>query len=139
MPLRKGRNVISLDTNVLVRLLTNDDKAQARKAIELFREHEIFITKTVCLETEWVLRYSYEIEKSDIIGAFEKLLGLKNVHIEDLFNVVQAFRWYKEGMDFADALHLAASAASTKMATFDRKFITRAKKLAAKPELMCLG
>ncbi len=128
----------SLDTNVLVRLLTNDDKAQARKVKELFRTHGIFITKTVLIETEWVLRFCYEVNKTEIEMAFEKLVGFENVQVEDLFNVLQAFRWYKEGLDFADALHLAVSSAAAQMLTFDRKFISRAKKLATKPDVLGL-
>lgn len=125
--------MLSLDTNILVRLLTGDDKVQAQKAKSLIESNEIFIAKSVLLETEWVLRYTYEIEKTDINAAFKKLLGLENLHMEDLFNVLQALEWYSEGMDFADALHLAASSLAKEMLTFDRKFISRAKKLKTKP------
>ncbi|MCP5410517.1 MAG: PIN domain-containing protein, partial [Chromatiaceae bacterium] len=52
--------MIGVDTNVLVRLLTRDDEAQFRKALKLFQQEEIFIPKTVFLETEWVLRYAYD-------------------------------------------------------------------------------
>jgi len=48
--------MISIDTNVIVRLLTQDDPVQFKKSQELFKNHEIFITDTVVLETEWVLR-----------------------------------------------------------------------------------
>ena len=68
--------MISVDTNVLVRLLTNDDPAQARRAARIMEKEDIFIPKTVLLETEWVLRHAYKIERSNILTAFRTLLGL---------------------------------------------------------------
>ena len=52
--------MISIDTNILVRLFTNDDKKQARFAEQLIENNAIYIAKSVLLETEWVLRYTYE-------------------------------------------------------------------------------
>ena len=46
----------SIDTNVLVRFLTSDDPGQYAKARTLFEREAIFISDTVILETEWVLR-----------------------------------------------------------------------------------
>jgi len=71
--------MISIDTNILVRLLTCDDKEQAARAKCLFLDEHIYITKTVILETEWVLRYAYAFSAATIAGAFVKLLGQQNV------------------------------------------------------------
>lgn len=60
-------SVLAVDTNVVVRLLTNDDPAQARRAAAFFADHEIFIAVTVLLETEWVLRHAYDLERSAIL------------------------------------------------------------------------
>lgn len=51
--------MVAVDTNVLVRLLVNDDARQARRARALFEREEIFISPTVLLESEWVLRSAY--------------------------------------------------------------------------------
>src|SRR5882724_7822171 len=60
----------ALDTNVLVRIITNDDRAQANRAATFLREQErVFIAKTVLLELEWVLRSAYKIEPNAIISA----------------------------------------------------------------------
>ena len=49
--------MIAVDTNILVRYLTNDDAEQAQLAIDLLNGSEhIWLPKTVLLETEWVLR-----------------------------------------------------------------------------------
>lgn len=120
--------MISIDTNILVRLLTNDDKAQAKYAADLIENNAVFIPKTVLLETEWVLRYTYELDSSVILVALNKLLGLTNVTTEDPTCVLQALEWYESNFDFADALHLASSSNATKFATLDKHLIKQAKK-----------
>jgi len=117
--------MISIDTNVLIRLFTGDDKKQAAKAKQLFATEPVYITKTVILETEWVLRYAYEFKASDIADAFTKLLGQKNVSAEDAHHVAQATSLLYDGMDFADALHLVCSQ-NYAFATFDKKLKTKA-------------
>ena len=101
--------MIAVDTNVLVRLLAEDDPDQAKRATRLFGENEIFIPKTVMLETEWVLRHAYGIERKGILKAFQRLMGLSNVKIEDHQTMSVAVSWYDKEFDFADALHLASS------------------------------
>ena len=67
--------MIAVDTNILIRLLTKDDPEQARRATIIMESDDIFIPKTVMLETEWVLRYAYRIAKSAIMKGFQKRLG----------------------------------------------------------------
>ena len=83
--------------------------------------------KTVILETEWVLRYAYEIETSRIIEGLKRLLGLPNVSVEDSDTVTQAISWFEDGLDFAGALHLASSKRADKFVTFDRAFAKKAR------------
>jgi predicted nucleic-acid-binding protein len=85
--------------------------------------------KTVLLETEWVLRHGYGIDREVIAQSFQKLLGIPNVKAEDPQAVTQAIRWYQEGLDFADALHLASSGKADRFATFDKDFVRKASKL----------
>lgn len=118
--------MIAVDTNVLVRLLAEDDPAQAERAARLFAENEIFIPKTVMLETEWVLSHAYEIDKKRILEAFQRLMGLANAKIEDPQVVDAAVSWYADGIDFADALHLGSSEKAEGFATFDRSLLRKA-------------
>lgn len=119
--------MIAIDTNILVRLFTNDNKKQAAYAVNLIQNNPIFISKSVLLETECVLRYSYELEQPVVFKSFEMLLGLPNISIEDPTCVIQTLRWYEEGFDFADALHLASSQHADKFATLDMAFIKKAR------------
>jgi predicted nucleic-acid-binding protein len=121
--------MIAVDTNVLVRLLTNDDPSEAKRALQVMERDDILIPKTVLLETEWVLRHGYVIEREVIAQAFQNLLGLPNVKPDDPQAVTQALAWYEEGLDFADAIHLASSAKADRFATFDKDFAKKALKL----------
>ena len=121
--------MISVDTNVIVRLLTSDDQPQFKRAKALFEKESIFITTTVILETEWVLRYAYQFEPLKIADAFQSLFGLSNVQLEEPLIIAEAMEWHKNNLDFADALHLAKSQMSKSFATFDKRLIKKALKL----------
>lgn len=121
--------MVAVDTNILVRLLTNDDPGQARKAADLLNREEVWIARTVLLETAWVLRYFYNLAPAAIHRALARLLGLPNVRVEDPHGVGQALQWFAGGLDFADALHLSASTRLEAFVTFDRKLIRKAGRL----------
>lgn len=119
----------AVDTNVLVRFLANDDTEQARRALALLSTHSVWVAKTVLLETEWVLRSLYEFEAPRIADAFERLLGLPDVHVEDPRAVRAALTWIGKGLDFADALHLASRGDADTFVTFDASFRRRAGRI----------
>ncbi len=122
--------MIALDTNVLVRVVTADHPEQLAVALEVFRSGELWVPKTAFLETEWVLRYSYELAPEVILDALRRLLGYRNLQVEDRGAVLQALSLFEAGLDFADALHLASSTEAERFATFDRTFAARARKAA---------
>ena len=121
--------MIAVDTNVVVRFLTRDDQQQYNKSLKLFQEQDIFIPDTVILETEWVLRFAYHFRPDEICKALRNLLGLPNVQLTNGSLIAQVLLWHENGLDFADALHLAKSQNCCAMYTFDTKFVNRAKKL----------
>jgi predicted nucleic-acid-binding protein len=119
--------MIGLDTNILVRFLTRDDRGQAPRARALIETGAAFVPRTVVLETEWVLRTIYRFERRSIAEGFMRLLGLPGLEIEDRPTVTRALEWWGQGIDFADALHLASSARAEAFATFDRRLQRRAR------------
>ena len=125
--------MISVDTNVIVRLLTGDDPLQFERSKTLFSTDDIFITTSVVLECEWVLRYAYNFKHPEITTAFQSLFGLPNVHLENPPAVSNAIEWHQNGMDFADALHLAQSEEAEAFVTFDKGLIKTAPNNAAIP------
>ena len=113
--------MIALDTNIVVRFLTRDEPRQAARAKALIDAGPVFVPTTVMLETEWVLRSGYRFEPAAIVASFRGLLGLASVEVEDRWAIVRALAWYGQGLDFADALHLACAQQADAFATFDRK------------------
>lgn len=125
------------DTNIWVRYLTNDDTAQAQRAMELLsKEQDLFLPKTVILELEWVLRAAYRLEHSAILRGLLHILGLPNVRAEQPEQIASALQHYEQGIDFADALHLASAEDGQPFYTFDESFSRRARALGATVELV---
>jgi predicted nucleic-acid-binding protein len=121
--------VVAVDTNVLVRLITQDDAAQAARATRLFKRESVWIAKTVLLETNWVLGSLYGFTAKDIRDSLRSVAGLPNVHLEDPLLAAQALTWMDSGIDLADALHLASRREAAHFASFDSQFVKRASKL----------
>lgn len=121
--------MLAVDTNLIVRLLANDNAAQTLRAAALFANEQIYLSKTVLLESEWVLRFSYELPPQIILQALRSLVGLPNVVLEQQREIAEALDGFQQGLDFADALHLAGSRRAGRFATFDKKLLKRAEKL----------
>jgi len=102
--------MLGVDTNVLVRYLTRDDKSQYEKARrlidrELAKGEPVLVSLLVLLETEWVLRSRYDLAKEEIVTAFSALLDTVDLAIEDEPTVENAvYSWKDSAADFADCL-----------------------------------
>lgn len=132
--------MIALDTNVLARYAVKDDREQAALATEFLAGNRCFVLKTALIEFVWVLSSpaGYDLPREIVHERVLHILGLPEVETEDATAVAQALAWYLNGMDFADALHLAGSAELAGLATFDRKFAAKAEKLDAVPSIILL-
>lgn len=128
--------MIGLDTNVVVRVMTRDDAEQASRAAALIRQApRLHLSKTVLLETAWVLRHTYSASREVIHRALDALVRLHNLEVEDPSAVTAALAWYAAGLDFADAMHLASSGRAAVFATFDQHLRDGAEKVAATPQV----
>jgi predicted nucleic-acid-binding protein len=125
--------MIVLDTNLLLRYLLNDDAAQAKRALHLLESAPLVtVTPTIALELVWVLECS-DCARAEIVGALRHVLGLPNMRLSNETAFYRAVQWFEQGMDFADALHLALSPATATLMTFDKDFVSKAKRLEAFP------
>ncbi len=97
----------AVDTNVIVRLIVADGAQQAKRARKAFAAGDIFVSLTVLLETEWVLRSGYGFVPPQVVIALRALAGLPGVTVEEPPVLALALQGLSEGMEFADALHLA--------------------------------
>lgn len=119
---------IAVDTNVLVRLLVRDDEAQFQAARRLVEQAEaasepLLLLLGVLLETEWVLRSRYRLDKASIAGTFARLLEVDGLVFEHEPTVEEAlYIWTQHpSADFADCLHNARAAqlGRARFVTFD--------------------
>jgi len=132
----------ALDTKVLARFFVDDaDDAQAAKqwpaAVAAFAERA-FVSVTVLLELEWVLRGFYELPTRDISRVLRALASIEHITLEDRDAVLVAVDAFDQGLDFGDALHLARSSRASGFATFDQRVAKRARSLALAPPVELL-
>lgn len=127
--------MIAFDTNLLVRAVVADDQAQVIVVKQLIMQDSIFISRTVLMETEWVLRSVYKKSRDEIHEFFRALLEVDNTEIESSVEVGYALDWYELGADFADALHLAVCGSAV-MHSFDKGFCKTAREAGLTPPIV---
>jgi predicted nucleic-acid-binding protein len=118
----------SLDTNVLVRYLVQDDSGQLAAAKRLISRcvtdgQSLFVPVTVTLELEWVLRARFGYIKADVMQALSSLFSAAELRFESERALEVALHLYREGSaDFADCLHiaLATQAGEQPLWTFEK-------------------
>ncbi len=119
---------IAVDTNILSRLLADTSSEEGRYAEQLLASSTLFVSKTVLLETEWLLRSVLKINRDDINRMISAMLTLDIVEVEDVEQVATALHAHSLGMDFADALHVLGSGKADCFVTFDRDLVKYAKR-----------
>jgi predicted nucleic-acid-binding protein len=115
---------IAVDTNVLVRIITNDSEEMAAKAKNLVKKHgskEIFITYGAILETYYVVTTVYGFPKEKALAAIEDTLKVEQFNCEHEVSIHLALAKSAKGFSFNDALlGEIASARGLKTHTFDK-------------------
>lgn len=119
--------MIGLDTNVLVRYLTQDDKQQAARATrlierELSEQNPGYISVVVLVEMCWVLKSLFQATPQELHTTLQDLLGTRQFEIESRAAVADALSKNKTTKDFADNLitALCMAAGCTKVMTIDK-------------------
>ena len=120
--------MIGLDTNVLVRYLTQDDAVQAALANHVIEEtlspeKQGFISAVVLVETVWVLESGYGCGRAEISSVLDRVLRAKPFIVEHADVAWQAARSFAAGKtDFADCMIERAGNANgcDHTLTFDR-------------------
>jgi predicted nucleic acid-binding protein len=119
--------MLAVDTNLIVRYLTGDHPRQSAKARAVIDGEDVFVSTTVLLETEWVLRSVYSFDSTQVCTALRAFAGLPRVSLEDPGLVATALDRTARGLDFADALHLGRAEDRGDFVTFDQHFIKAAR------------
>ncbi|HWS75034.1 MAG TPA: type II toxin-antitoxin system VapC family toxin [Quisquiliibacterium sp.] len=127
---------IAVDTDVLARLLLEDHGVQHARARALIEREPIFTAPvTVMLELVWVLEVN-GCSREEIARGLHLLLSLPGFRPQHGTALRQALAWYAQGLDFADALHLALSCDDQRLATIDQAFARRAARIGASPPVV---
>jgi predicted nucleic-acid-binding protein len=121
--------MFAIDTNVLVRLLAQDDRRQSAMVARwldtrLDEGDSVLISSLVLLECEWVLRSRYGLAKPDIAAAFDALLNTPGLVFDNEPSIERALQhWSETNGEFADCLIAASNQSIGAVATmtFDRK------------------
>jgi predicted nucleic-acid-binding protein len=101
--------MIGLDTNILVRYVTQDHAAQSAAAVKVMESLSPdalgFLSLVVIAELVWVLHFSYRFNKHEIEHVVERLLRSKELVVERAEIVSQALRKFRVSRaNFADCL-----------------------------------
>ena len=119
-----------LDTNIIIRYLTQDDPAQSRKVNALMSRTEadnksLFINSTVLCEVFWVLESVYDLNKTELLQTFEQLLTTGAFVFDDSQSLWAALTDYKSSKaDISDCIigRINKDRDCTSTLTFDRRF-----------------
>jgi len=113
----------AVDTNVLVRLVTRDDRKQVAAA-ESFVNKGAWVSTLVLMEATWVLTAVYELSHAEIATAIDMLLHHRDLTIQESDSVAAALEQYRNRpvLGFSDCLILetARKASHLPLGTFDR-------------------
>lgn len=122
--------MIAVDTNVLVRLVVDEDQDQTARARNLLlavesKGEQVLVLVGVVLETFWVMRSIYGYEREDVGDVLASLLALSAVQFEHADAVARAVNRYRTAGDFPDLLfvELARDLGADAFATFDKKLL----------------
>lgn len=113
-----------VDTNVLIRHLTGDPPAQARRATRyLEAADELLLPDLIAAEVLYVLESYYDVPRAQVAETLRAILAFPTIRVIDADLLLRAIEVYEvHRLDFADA-YLVASAERTGIgviASFDR-------------------
>ncbi|MFN3943755.1 MAG: type II toxin-antitoxin system VapC family toxin [Allosphingosinicella sp.] len=122
--------MISVDTNIVLRLLLEDDPTQLAAAQALMERHELWVAHGVLMEAEWVLRSFYKWSRARFCQVIADFLSLPRIRVAGKEDLLWALDRHAAGADWADMLHVIASRNLEAFATFE---IAMAKAAGAAP------
>ncbi len=127
-----------LDTNILVRYLTQDDPVQFQAVLLLLNKKSatFFVPDLVLVEVDWVLSGVYGWTRDEIAETFARLLTIQNLVFEDEGRIRGALKTVRLGADLSDALIAALSKerGCKELATFDRGLLKHFTNFAFAPK-----
>ena len=136
----EGHKRAVIDTNILVRYLTNDDPSKAKAVDSLLNkaikgELKILIPSIVIAELVWVLESFYEMRANEIAELVEAVVNTPGVEVTDKSIIIFALKLYRaKNMDFIDAwvIEFAKNNDVNTIYTFDKRHFKATDAIEAK-------
>ena len=127
--------MIAIDTNVLLRYLLDDDKAQSKRACELILgDRPVLITDVVLVETVWTLKGKrYNLDKDAIIKVVHCLFEEPNIVFESGQTIWRSIN------DFKDAKSIKSGGKRKEADFSDALIVNKARYIAGEIELSLEG
>lgn len=125
--LRGLGGMVGLDTNVILRVLLDDDPVQAALARQVFLElspqRPGFITSVTLAEVYGNLSRRQGLTRADCLAVVRRLVETEALEFDDGEGVVRALELAEAGADFPDALihGIYEQFSIAEAVTFDRK------------------
>jgi predicted nucleic-acid-binding protein len=125
--------MIALDTNIVVRLIVDDDPDQVGRSRAVIERNGASVGPSVLLEAAWVLARSYRLTPQTIALAFNVMAAAEGMSLPawagSLRECVDA------GIDIGDAIHLFETNPEFTFVTFDRNLALRAQRSFDRPKV----
>jgi predicted nucleic-acid-binding protein len=116
----RGR-VNAVDTNVILRMILDDDPIQSPVAAALM-DHPTFVGLTVLMEVEWVLRSSYRRPRATIAAVLLAVIDIPTIVTPDDAGIRWAIERYRDhGADFDDMIHIVAGRGMGSFVSFEKR------------------
>jgi predicted nucleic-acid-binding protein len=113
-----------VDTNILVRHLTGDPPAMARRATALLvSQPELYLADLIVAETVYVLESFYKAPRDQVATAMRSLIAMRSMITVDPALLLRAIEIYEvDRLDFAEAYLVACAESSGvgAVASFDQ-------------------
>ena len=127
--LKDSKSIVVIDTNLLVRYLTDDEPQKAKAVDTLLNrankgELKILIPSVVVAELVWVLESFYKLAAAEITELVESILNTPGVDIQDKWIIKAALKIYRrKEIDLIDAwiIEFAKAKGAKRIYTFDKK------------------
>ena len=121
--------MIGIDTNVILRLIVNDDERQSRAAERFIQENAsaespCYVSNMALIETVWVLESVYGYDREGVADALTMFLDVEQLEFDSAADVSAAIEDYRrERADFEDCMigRMNLFAGCEYTGTFDRK------------------
>ncbi|MCX7011864.1 MAG: type II toxin-antitoxin system VapC family toxin [Candidatus Sumerlaeota bacterium] len=130
--------MIALDTNILVRLLLQDDQAQLAAIVSFLEGHEgerYWVSDIVWAEVVWTLLRGARWRPAQVAAALRRVAERADVLFEDWERFDGAVKALDEGGDFADRLIVEAARKQgcSRLLSLDRALLERHPDFVTKP------